>query len=139
MAAAWCGREDPVVAFSTDGRTFEVADLGKLLGMDVAWIYWHEADPWGGDHFLVAEPDGAIHHVAIDPVARAVLNTTRLFSEPADVPHSVAPGYGDHFHGLAFGPDVGFAAWTRDKGLDYARILPLWSVPAPELAEAAEN
>jgi len=127
VASGWCGVEDAKVAFSTDGRTFEVMGLGKAIGVPVTWLYWHEADPWGNTHFVVRDAAGDVHHVAFDPVARKPILDQVLRGEAPMVSESAAPAYGDHFYGVAFGAEHGYAVWTRDKGLDFARVEPAWT------------
>ena len=139
---------DGHVARSADGgRTWSerisVAALGPAAGAEGS-VRAAAADPWGGVHLLVASPDCegdltavaratgrcpvALSHVALEASTLRVLDATLLTArdDPAPEESSGGPTFalsrGDAHDSIAFGPIAGILAWSRDKGVDLARI-----------------
>lgn len=121
-------------------------DLRQVAGVEDDWAYVHvyawEPDPWGGVHLLIGGSEVRpqpvfncrtgvtfdVAHVAIDPVRMEILAERQLTSplpaRPGIPPSAGAHPCNDDFYGLTFGPGGGLAAWTRDRGIDLAQVVP---------------
>lgn len=132
------------------GRSWtDAVDLSEGLSSSGDWasadLKWTATDPWGGLHVLVEAdvcPDAQaptcpsagppeIVHAAFSPTLDEVLAERAL--DPPDTsleehrPASAAPGYGDHFFGIDFGPERGYLVWTEDKALEMTTVEPVWN------------
>lgn len=128
------------------GRTWtEAVDAAGLAGLDGEDVEatWVATDPWGSVHVLLrAFPPGAsvpfqgdrvgrptVVHAAFSPDLSEVLASQRL-DPPGQVqdgrPESVETDTGDHYFGIAFGPDRGYLAWTEDRSLRLTAVEPVF-------------
>jgi hypothetical protein len=127
MSAEYCDGGAKLAASGDGGVSWEVLGIVRdVTGISGSRVLWHEADPWGAVHLIIGGAD--VTHVSFDPLTLAVDSTTRLRAASSLVPGTVAPAYGDHFYGLAFDASGGFMAWTRDRGIDYAGLQPVWDL-----------
>ncbi|HEV8361143.1 MAG TPA: sialidase family protein [Candidatus Thermoplasmatota archaeon] len=140
---------DTQLLWSNDGgRTWSAPS--SLRGLtDGAWdmvqAYWAEADPWGGLHILavlerpMGEPpvvgdlllfEYEIRHVVIDRDG-AVSQETPLaaWSTLDPPPIRLAEALGDHYYGIAWGPDAALLAFTRNAAVQLTETVPVLPVP----------
>ncbi len=141
-----------VAATSEDeGATWTPADdLRKALSVEDGWQNFIPAmaapDSWGGVHLLVrdlnagtcSEDVPTFRDCTKAPIAYVVLRERDLAvlhqivltpadpTQPAREPPTLARAWADDYLGTSFAREQGMIVWTRDRGLDFTVVLPVF-------------